>query len=116
MSSEDIATVEAVESQRALLADETCQSPEEGYRRAKTLVLAGKPSTLARELIAELCQNHPDLEDCCAEGVVSVMWRDQLPPQVSPAPTLAFRSLAFLGVIHLVCTQFFDHFDPLPSP
>ena len=55
---------------------------EDRYKKAKGLMLTGKPSQLCRQLINELCPSHPTLEGCCAEATISGMWREQLPTAV----------------------------------
>ena len=57
--------------------------PEDAFRRAR---MTGKPSQFANKLINILCRDNPKLEKCttCA-GVISSLWRDQLPPTVRAA-------------------------------
>ena len=57
--------------------------PEDRYRKAKELVLTGRPSQLCKQLIDILCEK--DLTGCCCEGIISGMWRDQLPREVRAA-------------------------------
>ena len=59
--------------------------PEDSYRKARDLVMTGKPSGFAKILINELCTKHPTLENCCMGGVISSLWRDQLPTAVKTA-------------------------------
>ena len=61
--------------------------PEDVYRKAKDMVLLPgmKPSQLAKQMIGVLCPKHPTLQDCCAEPIISGMWRDQLPKLVRAA-------------------------------
>ena len=57
-------------------------TPEEAYHTARALVMTGKPSQHAKKLINILCPKHPTLMNCCMEGTISTLWRDQLPYQV----------------------------------
>ena len=56
--------------------------PEDAFTQAEALVMTGKPSTLARQLINILCPSHPNLTGCCARGIISAMWRKKLPQVV----------------------------------
>ena len=47
--------------------------------------MTGKPSQFGKMLINELCNKHPTLENCCMAGVISSLWRDQLPTEVKTA-------------------------------
>ena len=58
---------------------------EDAYDKACGMFLTDKPSQLAKRLISTLCPKHPDLKDCCVEGVISRMWRKQLPTHVKAA-------------------------------
>ena len=58
---------------------------EEAYDKACGFVMTGKPSQLAKKLIFTLCPDHCDMKKCCIEGVVTSMWRKQLPPHVKQA-------------------------------
>ena len=64
---------------------------EEIYKKAKGLMLTGKPSQLCRKLISTLCPKHPDLTNCCVEPVISGMWREQLPRNIAQT---SWRSLS----------------------
>ena len=66
--------------------------PEDVYKVAKSLVMTGKPSQLAKKLINTICPKHPTLVDCCSEPMISGMWRDKLPDVVRTA--VANHSLA----------------------
>ena len=37
----------------------------------------------SNKLINTLCENHPNLEGCCAAGIISGMWREKLPLEVA---------------------------------
>ena len=59
---------------------------EDKWKKAKDMLLLDeKPSQLCRKLIQVLCPKHPTMVDCCAEPIISGMWRDQLPPLVKAA-------------------------------
>ena len=46
--------------------------PKKGsaYKQARQLVLIGKPSHLAKQLIDLLCKRQPPLQGCCREGFI----------------------------------------------
>ena len=66
--------------------------PEDDYAEAEALVLTGKPSQLLHKLINIVCKKHPFLENCCAAGQISGMWRNKLPTEVK-------RSIAGKSII-----------------
>ena len=61
--------------------------PKKGsaYKQARQLVLIGKPSHFAKQLIDLLCKNQPPLQGCCCESFGDGMWREQLPDAVKAA-------------------------------
>ena len=60
--------------------------PEDGFYQAEALRLTAKPSQLAKRIISSLCPAHTTLPPgCCMEGVVSALWRRQLPKDVRAA-------------------------------
>ena len=59
--------------------------PEDAYEEAEAFVLHGKPSQLAKKLINKLCEDHPNLENCCAAGIITGMWRKRLPSDIRKA-------------------------------
>ena len=59
--------------------------PEDVYYEAESLIMKGKPSQLLKQLINKICPSHPNLEGCCAAGMISGMWRKRLPTEVRQA-------------------------------
>ena len=56
--------------------------PEDAYTKCKNMVMTGKPSTFLKALINTACEKYPDLQGCCAGGMISGMWREKLPAEV----------------------------------
>ena len=54
--------------------------PEERIERALGRVLTGKPSTLARSLVNDLCKNNLNCK-CCPD-IILTLWKRQLPASV----------------------------------
>ena len=52
--------------------------PGQNVAKAASLMLVGKPSTLATELISLICKHATPLENCCCEDVVIYFWHKQL--------------------------------------
>ena len=55
---------------------------EDAYDRAAARVMSGKPSTLARQIINDLCDCRPTLSCGCCRKVTYGMWRKNLPSHV----------------------------------
>ena len=58
------------------------QPANAGFERAMSRVLAGKPSTLGRALINDMCKKTPALTDCCCKNWVYGQWMRNLPGYV----------------------------------
>ena len=58
-------------------------SEESNFERAMNRVLTGKPSTLCKQIINDLCDH--DLDGCCCTKTVFGMWRRCLPTSVKQA-------------------------------
>ena len=56
--------------------------PEEVFDKLEAMIMTGKPSQLLNQMINTACPSHPYLENCCAAGMVSGMWRRKLPTEV----------------------------------
>ena len=54
--------------------------PEASIERAFNRVLVDKPSSLARELVNDICKE--ELDGCCCPDIISFMWKKHLSPQV----------------------------------
>ena len=54
--------------------------PEASIERAFNRVLVDKPSSLARQLVNDICKE--ELEGCCCADVISFMWKKHLSAQV----------------------------------
>ena len=54
--------------------------PEASIERAFNRVLVDKPSSLARELVNDICKE--ELVGCCCADVISYQWKKHLSPQV----------------------------------
>ena len=55
---------------------------EDKWKEAKEMVMTGRPSQLLKKLISHICPKHPKMEGCCAEDIISGIWREKLPPVV----------------------------------
>ena len=73
---------------------------EEAFEAASQLIMTGKPSAFAKELVDHLCKCDPPLQ-CCAAPTVSALWRRQLPPVVRAAIAGKSLSTHFADVIKL---------------
>ena len=56
--------------------------PGQDVAKAASLMLVGRPSALANELISLICKHETPLETCCCENVVVYFWHKQLPNSV----------------------------------
>ena len=56
--------------------------PEDSYAKAEAMLMTGKPSQLLNQIINTICVQHPNLENCCAAGVIYGMWKGKLPQEV----------------------------------
>ena len=56
--------------------------PGQDVAKAASLLLVGKPSALANEIISLICKHKTPLETCCCENVVLYFWTKQLSPAV----------------------------------
>ena len=56
--------------------------PGQDVAKAASLMLVGKPSALANELISLICKHETPLETCCCENVIIYFWHKQLPNSV----------------------------------
>ena len=56
--------------------------PGQDVAKAASLLLVGKPSALANEIISLICKHKTPLENCCCENVVIYFWTKQLPNSV----------------------------------
>ena len=56
--------------------------PGQDVEKAANLLLVGKPSALANEIISLICKHDTPLEACCCENVVLYFWTKQLPNAV----------------------------------
>ena len=52
--------------------------PGQDVAKAASLLLVGKPSALANELISLICKHEKPLETCCCENVIIYFWHKQL--------------------------------------
>ena len=52
--------------------------PEDSVERALNRVLTGKPSSLARSLVNDLCKQTTKLECPCCPAIVTTLWKRQL--------------------------------------
>ena len=57
--------------------------PDAAVNRALTRVLTDKPSTLARDLVGDLCDKQ--MEGCCCSKTVYTLWKRQLPSSCKAA-------------------------------
>ena len=88
--------------------------PEEAVDRALGRVLVGKPSSLARALVNDLCQK--ELEGCtCCPAIILALWRRHLPGNVRAAIShMEFNSTTFDAVCKLA-DDVFQSNQPTPS-
>ena len=75
-------------------------SEEEAFERAMGRVLSGKPSTLARALVNDLCDHQ--LDGCCCRKFIFGLWHRALPTSVRQGIThMEFNAATFKNICKL---------------
>ena len=88
--------------------------PEAAIERALTRVLVGKPSQLARALVADICKS--ELDCTCCPDIISALWKRQLPADVKAGIAhMKFSKATFKDVCKLADDIFDSNRPAAPS-
>ena len=75
-----------------------CPPADAAFNRAFSRVLTGKPSTLARDLVSDLCSK--ELNGCCCAKIIYGAWKKQLPSNCKAAiANMEFNHETFEAVL-----------------